>query len=219
MGTIEDFRQFMACVISLEDMQKLSSQSLVDFQQNLEVFRREPLQGKSGLIAKLLEVAPSARFTRYLEAGGLHEDAARHNVVKLDSALKGLRTHIKKAQALLVELEILVKKNTDMMLSALCMNLENVEISAFGIEDEEGYEAHQQSAELRCVQRIPQTSDYVHIMTLILAMLEEDFKMQEKIVNALELDTKMEALQSYSLMWTLRPYVNDSVIEQALSWI
>lgn len=37
-------------------------------------------------------------------------------------------------------------------------------------------------------------------------------------MNTLGLDTSLEVLQNYVMMWTLRPFVDDSVIEKALSW-
>jgi hypothetical protein len=42
---------------------------------------------------------------------------------------------------------------------------------------------------------------------------------QEQIVGALGLDVSSEVLQNYCMMWTLRPFVDEIVVDKALSWI
>eukprot|EP00249_Psilotum_nudum_P003814 c17304_g1_i2 orf=281-559(-) len=59
-------------------------------------------------------------------------------------------------------------------------------------------------------------SDYATMMTAIFSMLEKDFQMQEKIVSALGLDTPSEPLQNYYLMWDLRPFIDERVVNEAL---
>jgi hypothetical protein len=63
------------------------------------------------------------------------------------------------------------------------------------------------------------TSDYVTMMAAIFSMLEQDVHMQEQIVGALGLDLSSEVLQNYCMMWTLRPFVDETVVDKALSWI
>lgn len=41
---------------------------------------------------------------------------------------------------------------------------------------------------------------------------------QEKVVVSLGLDLAHDLLQNYIVMWTLRPFVNEIVLEEALSW-
>lgn len=42
---------------------------------------------------------------------------------------------------------------------------------------------------------------------------------QERVVATLiGLDLSSEILGNYQTMWTLRPFVNESVVEEALSW-
>lgn len=61
----------MARVIALEDMAKLSSQMLAVFQQELDMFRRSPLNNSSTL-AQVLAKEPSERLKAYQDAGYRH---------------------------------------------------------------------------------------------------------------------------------------------------
>lgn len=56
-------------------------------------------------------------------------------------------------------------------------------------------------------------------MILVHNMLKLDYSMQEKIVKALCLKTSSSELDGYSLMWDLRPYVDDNVIQLAWKFI
>lgn len=58
-------------------------------------------------------------------------------------------------------------------------------------------------------------TDYAAMMGIIYAMLKQDYTMQEKIVSSLNLKSSAGELESYCLMWSLRPFVNDEIMFQA----
>lgn len=41
------------------------------------------------------------------------------------------------------------------------------------------------------------------------------FRLQEKIVSSLNLKTSSGELETYCLMWSLRPFVNDEIMQKA----
>ncbi|KAH8931425.1 hypothetical protein BDL97_19G020500 [Sphagnum fallax] len=88
------FHLFISRVVDLEDLQKLSSQMLIGFQQALEEFQRPPLHETSALLAQVMTSAPSERLDNYKDMGCHHAHSDRSVVIKLDSALKGLHNHV-----------------------------------------------------------------------------------------------------------------------------
>jgi hypothetical protein len=43
--------------------------------------------------------------------------------------------------------------------------------------------------------------------------------MQDKIVRSLSLKSSSGELETYSLMWSLRPFVEDEIVNRAWKWI
>ncbi|PON39229.1 hypothetical protein TorRG33x02_343220 [Trema orientale] len=58
-------------------------------------------------------------------------------------------------------------------------------------------------------------TDIAVLMGIIYSMVKQDYSMQEKIVSALSLKSSSGELESYSLMWSLRPFINDDIMHQA----
>lgn len=100
--------------------------------------------------------------------------------------------------------------------------------------------------------KIPENTDYAMVMGIVHRMIEQDYCMQvtyffqyffkfiwnqhckylifpgghnllqEKIVSALNFKTSSGELESYCLMWSLRPFINDEIMQQAwklVPWI
>ncbi|KAM7522281.1 hypothetical protein LguiA_012183 [Lonicera macranthoides] len=61
----------------------------------------------------------------------------------------------------------------------------------------------------------PEVTDCATAMAVIYSMVKQDYKMQERIVSSLNLKSSSEELQSYCMMWSLRPFMNDEVMCQA----
>ncbi|XP_024364180.1 uncharacterized protein [Physcomitrium patens] len=176
------FQTFMARVVSLEDMSKLSSQMLAVFQQELEL--------------------------------------------AVDNALKGLQNHVQQARGVMEEIQGLLGEANGIMHEDLSARLNNVALidgegSSEPAQEEDvgqGAGCHVQVTSLRTKVRQLFTPDYVTTMAAIYTMLQQDFTMQERVVGTLGLDLSSELLQNYQMMWTLRPFVDESVVEEALSW-
>jgi len=198
------FLTFMARFTQFEEMGKLGSQLLVGFHQELELFRRPPLSESSQVLANIIEHNQSERLRTYSEAGCRHFHVDQEVTVK--------------SQELLKDLEHLVENATVMMQEATNTMLKNIKIyteensteGSLGIESEEEIISDDHKLEI---------SDYVAMMSVICSMLRQDYAMQEKVVSDLQLNTPSETLQSYSLMWTLHPFIDERIINKALTWV
>lgn len=212
------FLTFMARFTQFEEMGKLGSQLLVGFHQELELFRRPPLIESSQVLANIIEHNQSARLRTYTEAGCRHFHVDQQVTVKLNNYFQGLTKHMEQAQELLKDLEHLVENATVMMQEATNTMLKNIKIyteensteGSSGTESEEGCISDGHKLEI---------SDYVAMMSVIYSMLSQDYAMQEKVVSDLQLNTPSETLQSYSLMWTLHPFIDERIINKALAWV
>lgn len=78
------FHLFISRVVDLEDLQKLSSQMLIGFQQALEEFQRPPLHETSALLAQVMTSAPSERLDNYKDMGCHHAHSDRSVVIKCE---------------------------------------------------------------------------------------------------------------------------------------
>ncbi|XP_071685781.1 uncharacterized protein [Rutidosis leptorrhynchoides] len=61
----------------------------------------------------------------------------------------------------------------------------------------------------------PKDVDYATMVAVVYSMVKQDYVMQEKIVTSLNLNTSSGELESYCLMWSLRPFINDEIMHQA----
>uniref|UniRef100_A0A0A9DB76 Uncharacterized protein n=1 Tax=Arundo donax TaxID=35708 RepID=A0A0A9DB76_ARUDO len=57
------------------------------------------------------------------------------------------------------------------------------------------------------------------MMCLVNNMLKLDCSMQETILKALCLKTSSSELEAYCLMWDLRPYIDDNMIQLAWNFV
>lgn len=211
------FLTFMARFTQFEEMGKLGSQMLAGFHQELELFRRPPLSESSQVLANIIEQNQSEKLRTYSEAGCRHFHVDQEVTVKLNNFFQGLKKHVEQEE-LLKDLEHLVENATIMMQEATNTMLKNITIyteeniieGSLGTESEEGSISGDHKLEI---------SDYVAMMSVICNMLRQDYAMQEKVVSDLQLNTPSETLQSYSLMWTLHPFIDERIINKALTWV
>ncbi|CAK9210158.1 unnamed protein product [Sphagnum troendelagicum] len=218
----EIFHHFIGRAVTLEDLQKLSSQMLVGFQQALEAFQRPPLHEASAVLPQVMASAPSERLDTYTDMGCRHVHSDHSVGIKLDSALKGLQNHIEQACGIMEEMRGLLKQANAVMQEELNLELESVSLTGTDIIFEDSRPTASPSQQLtspRMKARGLHISDYVTMMAGIVSMLEQDLRMQEQIVDALGLDLSSEVLQNYCMMWTLRPFVDETVVDKALTWI
>lgn len=143
----------------------------------------------------------------------------------MDNALKFLQNHVQRARAVIEELQKLLEEANEIMHDDLNARLGNFALTE-GVNSSEtaqvvdlgqGVGIGQVSSPNIKVRQLL-TSDYVTLMAAIYGMLQQDFVMQERVVVTLGLDLSSELLQNYQMMWTLRPFVDESVVEEALTW-
>ncbi|XP_019055503.1 PREDICTED: uncharacterized protein LOC104610547 isoform X4 [Nelumbo nucifera] len=65
----------------------------------------------------------------------------------------------------------------------------------------------------------PEVSDYAATMGIVYSMVKQDYTMQEKIISSLSLNSSSGELESYTLMWSLRPFINEDIMHQAWRFI
>ncbi|CAK9136116.1 unnamed protein product [Ilex paraguariensis] len=65
------------------------------------------------------------------------------------------------------------------------------------------------------MEQKPEVTDYAAMMAILYSMVKQDCIMQEKIVTSLSLKSSSEELESYCLMWSLRPFVDDEIMCEA----
>ncbi|GFY86703.1 hypothetical protein Acr_05g0003420 [Actinidia rufa] len=112
------------------------------------------------------------------------------------------------------ELEVFVKKITSVMQTANERKphlMDNVTGDEFGPEATSYDEEEIASSDLPK----PEITDYAAMMVIIYSMVKEDYVMQERIISSLNLKSSSGELKSYTLMLSLRPFVNDEIMHQA----
>ncbi|KAG7021077.1 RPT5 [Cucurbita argyrosperma subsp. argyrosperma] len=61
----------------------------------------------------------------------------------------------------------------------------------------------------------PDANEYALLMGIIKVMVKKDHIMQEKIISGLSLKSSSGELETYRLMWSLRPYIDDEIMKRA----
>ncbi|KAJ9553838.1 hypothetical protein OSB04_017883 [Centaurea solstitialis] len=186
------FSQFMERVAKFEEVAASGNRYLVSFRQALEFIRRPSIEKTSLLFQKVIKANETDRIQSYVKAGYVHTTDNEEN--------------IKKSKIIMNELECLAE-DINLAIEAAVESLQE------GIPDlattytEEGI--------VSSVPEKPRLVDYASMVALVFYMVKRDYEMQEKIVSSLGLKTSSGELESYCLMWSLRPFVEDEVMHQA----
>ncbi|MBA0742126.1 hypothetical protein Gogos_015225 [Gossypium gossypioides] len=194
------YKDFLTGVAKLDELVPVGGRLLTGFQQGLEFLRRPPIKKTSKLIENILKANETKRLKSYLEAGCINSHDCVENTSKLKSILNELECLLGVATAAL--------QMANEHLSPL-MDMESV----VGLDPQESSgEDEMTSSRIR----EPEVTDYAAVMGIIYSMVKQEYTMQNKIVTSLNLKSSSEELESYSLMWSLRPYVNDQTMK--LAW-
>ncbi|KAK1293441.1 hypothetical protein QJS10_CPB17g02433 [Acorus calamus] len=213
------FKDFMTRIAKLEELVGLGNRLLVGFYQELELLRRPPLHKTS---KKIVEEVVSAHLTErmkdYIDAGCITRQTAWENVSKLNSYHEGLKDHLHKAKVLLSEIACL----SDEVINIMEIANESIsplsnDLSGDGMMNQPCWNEEKESKPLNL--RRENILHYAIMMRVIYKMLKLDFEMQEKIVVCLSLKTSSEELDSYCLMWDLRPFMDDDYVRRAFKLI
>ncbi|XP_012492089.1 uncharacterized protein LOC105804143 [Gossypium raimondii] len=208
------YKDFLTGVAKLDELVPVGGRLLTGFQQGLEFLLRPPIKKTSKLIENILKANETKRLKSYLEAGCINSHDRVENTSKLHTCLHGLHDHLIKVKSILNELECLLGVAT----TALQMANEHLS-PLMDMESVVGLDPQESSGEDEMTSsrvREPEVTDYAAVMGIIYSMVKQDYTMQNKIVTSLNLKSSSEELESYSLMWSLRPYVNDQTMK--LAW-
>lgn len=192
-------------VAKLEELGASGNQLLSGIQQGLELLRRPPINRISKLIENVIETNNTENLRSYIEAGCINTHDAVQSTKKLHTCRVGLDDHLKKARSLIDELERLFNDVN------IALETENPPCTST-VSDED-LELNEEEATVP--NKKPDASEYALLMGIIKVMVKKDHRMQEKIVSCLGLKSSSEELETYCLMWSLRPYIDDEIMHQA----
>ncbi|XP_054791624.1 uncharacterized protein LOC129297295 isoform X3 [Prosopis cineraria] len=201
-------------ITKIDELGTAGSRLLIGFQQALEYIRRPPIDGTSELIDKVIKANGTERLKVYIEAGCRNSLHGVQNVNKMNSCKLGLVDHISKAKVFLEELEGLLGDVTN--------SIQRTDGDLFPISEKD-YDGELNDHAIRNNMEEMVFSDSQNIdvtqlaalMSIIYSMVKREYLMQEKIVSALNLKSSLGELESYCLMWSLRPFINDDIMHQA----
>ncbi|XP_034929476.1 uncharacterized protein [Populus alba] len=190
------FQDFLTRITKLEELAGIGSRLLNGYQQALEFLRRPPIDETSQLIKNIIKANETKMVKSYIEAGciNVHDSIQNTN----------------KSKSLLNELEHLLEDLSGEIKTAnLCLPpLKNEDC---GDQLYQQITTDQSSFELGELEM----TNYAVLMGIIYSMVKQDYVMQERIVNSLNLKSLSGELESYCVMWSLRPFIMDEVMHHA----
>ncbi|XP_058224387.1 uncharacterized protein LOC131333709 isoform X2 [Rhododendron vialii] len=194
------FSDFMSRVTQFEELVAVGSRLLVGFHQGLESLRRSPINKTSELVERIIGTNKTGRVLKYIEAGCVNA----HDGVQ----------NISRRKCIMHELEGLVKEVTGAMQAA---NEDKMLLKDNVTGDLIGLQATASEKEKIISSNVhgPEIPEYAVMMGVIYSMLKRDYIMQEKIISSLNLKSSSGELESYNLMWSLRPFIDDEIMHQA----
>ncbi|XP_056842690.1 uncharacterized protein LOC108859298 isoform X2 [Raphanus sativus] len=193
-------------ITKLEELDNAANNFLLRFQQGLCLLKRSPIVTSSKLIENILKNNETKRLKSYIEAGCINIDDAAQSTRALHISLKGLSDHLIKAQSLLSELERLTDEAALAIETATNLSTQL---------DEESSDELQREKETVTFAQEPEVTEYATVIAVVYSMVKQNYVMQEKIVRGLSLKTSFDELGTYTMMWSLRPFVEDEIVNRA----
>ncbi|CAN7023233.1 unnamed protein product [Brassica rapa subsp. trilocularis] len=206
----EIFKDFMTGITKLEELDNATNIFLLRFQQGLCLLKRSPILTSSKLIENILKNNETRRLKSYVEAGCINIDDAARSTRALHTSLSGLSDHLIKAQSLLSDLERLTDD--------AALAIETATKLSTQLDEESSDDLRQVTSEENETvpfAQEPEVTEYATIIAVVYSMVKQNYVMQEKIVRSLSLKTSFDELDTYSLMWSLRPFVEDEIMNRA----
>ncbi|GFP82844.1 hypothetical protein PHJA_000427500 [Phtheirospermum japonicum] len=192
---IKVYSDFMTRVTQLEELVSMGSRLLVGFQQALGFLGRPPVDKTSTLVERIIKAHGSRRVLSYVEAGWVNSHDSVQNVSKSKTVVSELECLLDDAASVV---QTANEKDEDVNYS-----LDSLIISS----DEEELPISDPSK--------PEVTDYAAMMAIIYSMVKQDYTMQVRIVSSLNHKSSAGELDTYSQMWSLRPFVDDDVMHKA----
>ncbi|CAL5197162.1 unnamed protein product [Lathyrus oleraceus] len=195
---LNKFRDFMTRFTKIDELGTAGSKLLSGFQQALEFIRKPPIDTSSKLVNSIIKANETERLKSYVNFEFKNRKDVNQNATNLGSCKHGLLLQIRQVKVVLDELED-IQANDD-------------ENTAF---------CHSGSTDVTTT-KVKKNTDSTHLAALMVAiygMVQQDYLMQDRIVSALDLNVSSEELESYCLMWSLRPFINDELVHEAWKYI
>ncbi|XP_059642444.1 uncharacterized protein LOC132284357 isoform X2 [Cornus florida] len=201
------FSDFMTSITKFDELVPVGSRLLVGFQQGLDFLQRPPIKKTtSELVERIIEANETKRVLSYFEAGCVNTHDSVQNISKLHTCQLGLYDHLSKAKCILNELKCLVEDAQ-----------QTVAESIPHLKDEDSGDESDPKATNSGMKL--DVADYAVLIGIIYSMLKQDYTMQERIVASLNLKSSSSELESYCLMWSLRPFMDDEILHKAWRFI
>ncbi|CAN7051932.1 hypothetical protein IGI04_027461 [Brassica rapa subsp. trilocularis] len=224
----EIFKDFITGITKLEELDNAANTFLLRFQQALCTFffgfywwtfsdlisyppallKRSPILTSSKLIQSILK---NNETRRLIEAGCINIDDAARSTGALHTSLSGLSDHLIKAQSLLSDLEHLTDDATLAIDTATKLSTQLDEESS---DDLRQVTSDEENETVSFAQE-PEVTEYATVIAVVYSMVKQNYVMQEKIVRSLSLKTSFDELDTYTMMWSLRPFVEDQIMNRA----
>ncbi|XP_010547582.1 PREDICTED: uncharacterized protein LOC104819282 [Tarenaya hassleriana] len=207
----EIFKDFMTRITKLEELENGGKRFLLGFQQALRLLQRPPIDNSSKLMENILKNNETRRLKSYIKAGCINTHDASQSTKTLHTCMLGLHDHLIKAKSLLTELECLVEDaslaiETATKFSTHLCNESCDPLHQVTNDEEELTGPYPQESEIR---------EYGVVIAIIYSMVKQNYVMQEKIVKSLGFKSSSGELEGYTLMWSLRPFVEEEIVNQA----
>ncbi|KAI5683571.1 hypothetical protein M9H77_04799 [Catharanthus roseus] len=202
------FSSFMARITKFEELVDAGNKYLIGFQQGLEFIQRPPIDMTAELIERIVTANKTTRLSSYVEAGCFNSHDRKQNMSKLSACHLGLLDNLNRAQTVVRELQCLLDD------AAVLVQAKNMIFQDLLHFQDNDTDLDVSSFTTAC-KRNPGITDYAVLMALMYGMLKKDYEMQEKIVSSLSLKSSSGELESYCLMWSLRPFVDDEIMQKA----
>ncbi|KAL8242172.1 hypothetical protein R6Q59_012474 [Mikania micrantha] len=203
------FPHFMARVAKFEELAAAGNKFLINFRQGLEFIRRPSIDKTSEIFEKVIKANNTDRIQSYIKAGYVHNSSRAENLNKC----KRLLNVSTLSKNIINELKCFVEDVKQAIEAA------SETSQAYHADlDFEAATCSEEGNDLFIPEK-PGDIDYATMVAVVFSMVKQDYTMQEKIVSSLSLKTSSGELESYFLMWSLHPFVNDEIMHQAWSLV
>ncbi|KAH7511663.1 hypothetical protein JRO89_XSUnG0181500 [Xanthoceras sorbifolium] len=129
------------------------------------------------------------------------------------TSLVGLHDHLIKARSILNELECLLEGVSAAIQTANKCFLPLWEKDLSNGLDQQN--TSEKDSSISSHLQEPEVTDFAALMGIIYSMVKQDYVMQERIVTSLNLESLSGELESYCMMWSLHPFINEEIMHQA----
>ncbi|CAA7055970.1 unnamed protein product [Microthlaspi erraticum] len=211
------FKEFMTGITKLEELENAANSYLLRFQQGLSFLQRPPIVTSSKLMENIIKNNETRRLKSYIEAGCVNTHDAAQSTRALHTSLAGLSDHLIKAKSLLIELEGLTDEAAIAIETATKLSTQP-QLGKEPSDELEQVTCDEENETVPFLQE-PEVTEYATLIAVVYSMVKQNYAMQEKIVRSLSLKSSSGELDTYTMMWSLRPFVEDEVINRAWKYL